>query len=174
MIALGVQPGSPYPVFAFRDAWYYNGTSGVGRVIAVRTNLPGAGPVTGTPCSSTSTLPQIGMRSIPGGTRLTIAKGPPGAIGWLVGGLAAQTNYGAASLPLALDPFGLLGCSALVAPTVQIPVVLGTSGLDRGYAAVDLPWALSPNGTALAAQWIVWNPATGDYATTARHEFRVP
>jgi hypothetical protein len=173
MIALGVQPGSPYPVFAFRDSWYYQGTSGVGRVIAVRTNLPGAGPVTGTPCSSGSSLPQIGMRLVPSGSRITIAKGPPGAIGFLIGGPASQTNYGSLSLPLALDPYGLPGCSALVAPVVQVPVILGTSGLDRGYAAVDLPWIPSPSGTALAAQWIVWDPATGSFATTARHEFRV-
>lgn len=174
MINLGVQPGSPYPAFAFRDN-AYNRFNGIGRILGMSTRLPGAGPVSGTPCSSTGTLPQIGMRLRPGGSRITIAKGPPGAAAVLVGGPAGQTTYGSIALPYALDPLGLPGCSLLVAPVVQAPVVLGTTGIDRGYAAVDLPWStLSPTGVPLAAQWVVLDASTGSYATTARHDFRVP
>ena len=52
--------------------------------------------------------------------------------------------------------------------------LLGTTGIDRGYAAVDLPFQLTTSalGISLVAQWLTFDPATLHYGATARHELR--
>ncbi|MGE3172436.1 MAG: FG-GAP repeat domain-containing protein [Planctomycetota bacterium] len=172
MWSLGAQPDSPYPVLVSID-WNWN--SGRGRILAMRTNLRGAGPVVGTAGSSTGDLPQIGMRLVPGHARITVAEAPPGALAWLALAGADDTNSGGLTVPAALDPLGLIGCTAYVPPFLVAPTIVGTAGADRGYAAVDLPVpGLSPAGIPFAAQWLVLDPATGAFATSARHEFRAP
>jgi len=50
--------------------------------------------------------------------------------------------------------------------------VLGATGIDAGYAQVDMPFQLTSAtlGTAIAAQWIALDPSNLGYAVTARHE----
>lgn len=178
LINLGVQPGSPYPVIAYIDrSWNSGGVTPAShyRVVTVRTNLPGAGPVSGSGCASVGGRPQIGMRQVFGRARITVSGGTPGALAWLVGGPAGQSTFDGVTLPYALDAFGLFGCTAHVPPVVSVPMILGASGLDRGYAAYNLPlpWRLGATGITFAAQWLLLDPPTGSYAVSARHEFRV-
>ncbi|MEQ1736553.1 MAG: hypothetical protein ABL886_09145 [Rhodoglobus sp.] len=169
---LGVQPGSPYPVLGWSDYNWFG--TGDGLIGTLNTHLLGQGPVTGRPASSTPNLPAIGMRQVQGNARITIANGNPGSLAWLVGSLANESSYGGLPLPIPLDPFGWTGCSAFVAPSVSVPTVLGSTGLTAGYAHVDLPCLIaSSNGLALAAQWLVLDPATFDFAVSARHDFRI-
>jgi FG-GAP-like repeat len=180
VVSLGVQPGSPYPVFAFLDISPSSVRAGeYCRIRAVRTSLPGTGPWFGSPGGSNPggngpDLPCIGMRQLPNNVRITVAFAPPGAIGWLAIAGASETTLGGASLPIALDPLGWTGCTAYVPPTLTATCATGTLGLDRGYAAIDLPVpTLQPAGIPFAAQWLVLDPTTGACATTARHEFRI-
>ena len=52
--------------------------------------------------------------------------------------------------------------------------LLGTTGIDRGYAAVDFPFHLTASalGISIAAQWLVFDPVTLGYGATAKHELR--
>jgi hypothetical protein len=173
---LGVLPGSPYPAVAWMDILYYQPPStGSGRVRAFRGTRAGQGPVTGTPCSSTAALPQIGVRETTNGARVTIAKAPPGAFAWLAAALGNPTTFGGLPLPLSLDPFGLAGCELYVSPDISFARVLGTSGIDAGYAAVDLPvhCTAAGLGTVVSAQWLAFDPATLAYAATPKHELRL-
>lgn len=81
-------------------------------------------------------------------------------------------------------PDGLPGCGLLVPPVFLATRTVGSTGMDRGYAAVDLPFALgdSPTephvpppitGRMHAAQWLILDPASGGFAMTPRHEFRL-
>ena len=178
---LGVQPGQTYPAIAWMDMdWFISGTviggTHVGRVRAYNTALAGQGPIIGAPCSSTSQRPQIGARKTATGARITIAKGPPGALGLLNLALAPQTTYGGLPLPIDLSFMGMPGCKAYVGPQAHYWRVLGTTGIDRGYAAVDLPFPLTTveKGLQIAAQWLVFDPATLVYAATAMHQLRGP
>ena len=134
----------------------------------------GQGPVTGTACTSSGSLPLIGVRKLGAGAantgfRTTVAKTHANALA------ALNFAFAPLAMPVDLTPFGFFGCSVYVDPVATYLRVTGSTGIDRGYAAVDIPWpALSPTGIALAAQWVMLDPATGDFATTARHEFRVP
>jgi len=77
-------------------------------------------------------------------------------------------------LPLDLTAFGLPGCNLYVGPQVTHLRLLGTNGIDRGYAAVDLPFQLTTStlGTSVVAQWLVLDPTTLDYAATPKHQLR--
>lgn len=175
IVNLGVQPGCPYPMIAWVEPIYYPSTLGVGRIRAFRWNRAGTGPVIGTSCASTGPPPLIGVRGVATGTRITLASAPPGALSWLLLSLAGQSSYGGQQLPLALDPFGLIGCTLYVAPAATASTVTGSAGLGSGYASFDLPLTIAPIGifTNLAAQWIALDPTSLGVATTARHEFRV-
>ncbi|MGE3174035.1 MAG: FG-GAP repeat domain-containing protein [Planctomycetota bacterium] len=176
MIALGPQPGSPYPVVA----WLHRNWAGQGRIVALHTELLGAGAVQGVAASSTSNLPLIGMRKVQNGSanniRIHSAGGPPGAIAWLLLAGAGDTAVSGATIPLALDPLGLTGLTLYVPPVLTATTLLGSaggSGMDAGFGAIDLPIpALEPNGIPFAAQWLLLDPPTGAFAATARHEFR--
>ncbi|MFY9342071.1 MAG: VCBS repeat-containing protein [Planctomycetota bacterium] len=182
-VSLGAQPGNPYPAIAWYDwNWALAGTYS-GRVRGFRTNFAGQSPVSGTPCSTTAEAPILGVRQVqpsisstyPQHTRITVAKGLPGAAAWLNLDYATATSFGGIPLPVALDPYGLPGCDLYVGPTASVFQVLGTSGIDRGYAQVELPRPLSPLtiGTSLVAQWLLFDPATLDYAATQKHQFRL-
>ncbi|MFY9345726.1 MAG: VCBS repeat-containing protein [Planctomycetota bacterium] len=171
---LGVLPGSPYPAVAWMDQGFVPGV-GSGRTRAFLGTRAGQGPVTGTPCSSLGASPLIGVRETTTGARITIAKGPPGALAWLGISLGNPTTFAGVPLPMPLDPFGLPGCFLHVSPDIIYVGVLGTAGIDRGYAAVDLSLhcAAAGLGTVFSAQWLAFDPATLAYATTSKHQLRL-
>lgn len=174
MADLGALPGSPYPVFVATELGYF-GTAGTGRHLWIRTNLPGAGLQHGLGCNSAGPVPKIGLRRAGNGLRLTVAEAQSGGLAWLVMG-TSRTTYLGAALPLSLDPFGLTGCSLLVAPEIVGVRTLGSSGLDAGYAAVDFPGVpTAGNGRDIFAQWITLGsgPAGPVFATTAAQQFRL-
>jgi hypothetical protein len=114
------------------------------------------------------------MRTLQSGMRITVSGALPGAMAWLGVGAAAQTSYGGVPLPLALDPYGLQGCSLYVSPAAIDIRTTGVAGFDRGYAAIDLAARVNAASTnAFAAQWLVLDPATLGFGVSARHEFRV-
>jgi hypothetical protein len=177
--SLGTQPGSPYPAIAWLDLNYtdpvHNTYPASGRVRAFRCSLAGQGPVTGVPCSSSSLQPQIGVRQTATGGRLTVSHAPTGSVAVLCLALAGQNTYGGFTMPLSLDPFGLRGCNLYVPPSAMLAIVAGTVSIDRGYAFANLGHNLAGAGlgTAYNAQWVVFDPATGGYAATAKHQLRV-
>ena len=175
-VGLGVQPGSPYPAIAWLDLGYYLPQISLanGRIRAFRAMREGQGPVFGASCSSTDEQPMIGARHTATGSRVTIAKGPPGAMAWLNLAIGNPGTYQGQPLPIALDGFGLTGCQLHVALDVSFLRVLGTNGIDRGYAAVDWNHGLAATqGTIVQAQWLLFDPATSDYAATQKHQLRL-
>ncbi len=170
---LGVQADSPYPTFSWMDLGFRNLSLGLGaaegRVRAFRATPAGQGPVLGTPCTSDGTLPQIGVRKTAAGSRVTIAKSHPNAFA------ALWLSIDPLPAPVDLSPFGMSGCSLYVSADAAWLRTLGTTGIDRGYAAVDLPFQLSASGTGLGvkAQWLVVDPASGNHAATAMHALRL-
>jgi len=173
---LGPQPGSPYPVIVVFDwlpqlvgAFIYDRP----RLRAIRVNLAGTA-VSGSGCSSTGgAAPQIAVRQDPGSLRVTLSGAPAGSLAWLLAGTAATSSWNGSPLPVLLDPFGLYGCSLRVDPELIFPRAAGSSGLDAGYATVTAPLTVATTGFAVAAQWLVLDPATLGYAATPRHELRV-
>ncbi|MFY9345013.1 MAG: hypothetical protein WAT39_21160 [Planctomycetota bacterium] len=172
--SLGVPSGGHYPRIAWLDQQWWTVGTRAGRYRAYDTQRAGQGPITGTACSSTNQKPLIGARQTATGSRVTIAKAPPGAVAWLNLSLASQTSYAGINLPIDLGFLGFSECRIQVAPTASAVRVLGTTGINRGYAAVDLPFNLTTAtvGIPLAAQWLVFEPTWFDYAVTARHELR--
>src|SRR5712671_4051236 len=138
---LGPQPGNPYPVIVVYD-WLVQVISqgppvtGVDRprLRAIRANLLGTS-TSGAGCSSAGALPQIAVRRDSAGhVRSTLSGAPPGAAAWLLAGSTQATTWLGYSLPLLLDPWGLPGCSLLVAPEFTFSRSTGTAGWDTGYA----------------------------------------
>jgi len=174
--SLGTQPGSPYPVVAWLGTQWYDATiGGQGRIVAYGGARAGQGPVTGTACTSSSSLPLIGVRKLGVGAantgfRTTVAKTHGNALA------ALNFAFGALPTPVDLTPFGFAGCTVYVDPAATFLQVTGTTGLDRGYAAVDLPHPLSAaaTGTDVVAQWLVLDPATAAFAATQMHAIRLP
>ncbi len=166
---IGPRPGSPYPAIAWLDTQWYTPGTDTGRVRVYDPMRAGQGPVTGTACTSTGTLPLIGVRPRIGGSRITIAKSHPNALA------ALWLSINPLPQPIDLSPFGVVGCSLYVAADATFLRTLGTTGIDRGYAQVDLPFQLAQAGFGLAAvaQWLVYDFATGDHATTQMHGIRL-
>jgi hypothetical protein len=172
---LGAPPGNPYPAVAWMDTqWITIGTS-YGRIRTYDGARAGQGPVTGTACTSSGTLPLIGVRKLGTGTantgfRTTVAKTHANAL--------AALNFAFTPLatPVDLTPLGFAGCTVYVDPIATFLQVTGTTGIDRGYAAVDLPHPLSAAavGTDVVAQWLVYEPATRAHAATQMHAIRLP
>ena len=172
--SLGTRPGNPYPVVAWHDGmWFMPGTHS-GRVRAYNTAFEGQSPVSGTPCTTLSEPPLIGARVTATGSRVTVARAPSNALAWLSLGLRPHTSYLGYQLPLDLTAFGLPGCHLYVPPGLTYLRFTGTSGIDRGYAYVDLPFQLTSatTGLGLAAQWLVFDPVSFDHAATAQHALR--
>lgn len=171
---LGVQPGNPYPVFVVMDEPAPSVVpSGFARIRAYRCSPAGTRFV-GVGCSSSGAEPTIGIRRVDAAvgdhSRLVLGSAPRNALAVLV---AAPTSTNLPG-PLPLDFLGLPGCDLLVAPVITEIRFTGASGLDRGYAAVDIPAPILPlGGNEFAAQWVVLDPPSAQFATTARYEFRV-
>jgi hypothetical protein len=168
---LGVQPGNPYPVFVVMDS--PSPSSGWDRIRAWRCSPVGTRFV-GAGCSSTATIPTIGIRRVDATptdhSRLVLGSAPANAFAVCV---AAPTSL-ALPAPVPLDFLGLPGCNLLVPPAITELRLTGVAGMDRGYAAFDFPSAMVPTGgVEFAAQWVVLDPATLQHATTQRYEFRV-
>jgi len=171
---LGVQPASPYPVFAL--TW----SSGVttAKYLEVWRCNPSGVQVTGTGCSSAGPSPTVGVRRVdtPLGeqSRIVLGSAPPGALAWCLAAPANANTFAGLSLPLALDPFGFPGCSLLVPPSSMVTRLVGSSGFDSGYAEVDLTLHLVPAaGLQAASQWLVLDPSTLGFAATPRCTLRV-
>ena len=78
-------------------------------------------------------------------------------------------------MPLELAPLGLPGCLLHVVPQVAFWRITGSGpGHDRGYAFVDLPFALSATaaGIDVFAQWLVLDPVSLEFAATELHVLR--
>lgn len=172
---LGVGPMSPYPSMA----WLNIHEAFVGVFAGVTRAYDGAragqGPVTGTACTSSGALPLIGVRKLGAGAantgfRTTVAKTHANALA------ALQFAFTPLPAPIDLSPFGFVGCRVYVDAAATYLQVTGTSGLDRGYAAVDLPHPLSAAaaGTDVYAQWLVLEPSTWEHAATQLHAIRLP
>jgi len=160
------QPGNPFPLVVVCEPTVRVGSTccdyeGVLRVL--RSSPPGVDAY-GTACApSQPGPPRIGIRSLSSGTRLTVVDAPPSGVAFLLLG-TSRTQFGGIPLPLPLDAFGLPGCQLLTSIDVSVPVVLGSAGIDRGYAAIDLPVDLSAPGVgtrAVYAQWVATDPAGG-------------
>lgn len=172
--SLGVQPGSPYPVLAWLDINAFLSGNYYGRTRAYDGTRAGQGPVTGTPCTSSGTLPRIGVRKLGAGTantgcRITVALTHPNALA------ALQLAFSALPTPVDLSPLGFTNCVIYVDPAAVWLRVTGTTGIDRGYAAVDLPHPLTAAATGIdaVAQWLVYAPTTLDHAATQLHALRM-
>jgi hypothetical protein len=173
---LGVQPESPYPVFAMSYQLVLNGVNQWPRIRVLRAN-PAGSRILGDGCSSQGQrTPTIGLRRVAttgaDRSRIVLGSAPPGALAFCVAAPDTATAANGATVPLPLDLFGLAGCTLLVPPAIVGAHVTGTAGFDRGYAAVEVPHRIvGSGGMAFAAQWVVLDLATLGYATTARHEF---
>jgi hypothetical protein len=173
--SLGTRAGDSYPSIAWLDRnWFVPGTSG-GRIRAYGTARAGQGPISGAPCTSTGQAPLIGVRKLGvaaanTGFRTTVAKTHANAL--------AALNFSLSPLPSPIDMtfLGYPGCTVYVDPIASYLRVTGVAGIDRGYAAVDLPHPLSAatTGTAVFAQWLVIEPTNWDYAATEMHAIQLP
>lgn len=167
---LGVRPGNPHPVYviAYDDQVLQGGRLEFWRSEPPRSSLSGTGCAT----SGTSLVP--GLRTTPNGSRLQLANAPPGALAWCILGDGNATATSGYPLPVALDSLGFAGCSLLVPMDYVGVTTTGTVGIDRGYAAFDLPVALAATaGRRFAVQWLVLDPVTGFEAWTSRRDFWV-
>jgi hypothetical protein len=115
-----------------------------------------------------------GLRNTATGSRLQLAGAPAGALVWCILGNGTATTTSGLPLPVALDPYGFQGCDLLVPLDFAGATIAGSAGINRGYAAFDLPRPLATaGGTPFACQWLVLDPTTGLHAWTMRREFRL-
>jgi hypothetical protein len=101
----------------------------------------------------------VGLPSLGNGSfALTLAQAQPTVPASVFLG-TSRTNWGPIVLPLALDPFGIVGCRLLTDPLIMLPTT--TSG--SGTASMPLPIPLDPSlsGRRLMAQWIAGDPRLG-------------
>jgi hypothetical protein len=157
------QAGNPFPLVVACEPSLRVGSTCcdiVGTMRMLRSSPPGVDAY-GRACSiAPADLPRGGVRSLGARTRLTVVDGPAGGFALLLLG-TSRTQYGGLPLPLPLDPFGLPACQLLTSIDVNLSIHLGTLGVDRGYAALDLPLALSAPGAGtrtVYAQWLVVSP----------------
>src|SRR5690606_2410487 len=135
----------------------------------------GQGPVTGTACTSSGSMPLIGVRKLGAGAantgfRTTVAKTHPNALA------ALHFAFTPLATPVDLSPFGFAGCTVYGDAAPTFLQVTGRAGLGRGYAAAALPHPLSAaaTGTDVYAQWLVLEPSTWAHAATQMHAIRLP
>lgn len=156
---VGPQPGSRFPCFLSTDpeydpqttpglSWRGQLTMYRGSPAGVRTyGLPGRGRLAGEP--------RIGLRDLGGGVRITVHGADPGQPAVLLIG-SSRTQAGGLALPFPLDALGLPGCSLLASAEWPLPVRLGAGGIQAGWAAIDLPGAITtgPGSFTAYAQWL--------------------
>lgn len=166
--ALGPQPGNPHPVYASTN---YDYSQNAGTITAYRSE-PTRTSLSGTGCATNGSAMVPGFRTTPTGSRLQIANAPPGALAWCILGFGASTSTAGLPLPVALDPYGFPGCTLNVPLDFVGATSTGTAGIDRGYAAFDLPVSpASAGGTQFAVQWLVLDPTAGFEAWSSRRDF---
>jgi hypothetical protein len=112
-----------------------------------------------------SPAPKIGVRTFESlttdrGRRVHLSGAPPGASAILLLGFSSASWLGH-GLPLPLDALGLPGCSLATSVDLTATATTGTTGIDRGYAFVDLPNVGTVERGALHAQWLVLDSQPG-------------
>lgn len=136
--------------------------------------VPDGVHVRGDGCAGTMpTAPRIGLRTTATGARVHLSNVPAGSIGVLMLGSSDQ-QWGAISLPLQLDAFGLPGCVLRTSIDVTVPTVTGTAGIDRGYGFADIPLPVAAPGQGsvrVFAQWKAFDPQRGGLAVSERLEW---
>jgi FG-GAP repeat len=154
--------GNPFPVLLTSEGQYGTNTSAflyLGRMTLYRTVPKGVGGV-GSACKGTlKQAPRIGLRSLGNkGARLHLNQAPAKTPALLLLGVS-NSQWGGATLPLPLGFIGLPTCKLNTSLDLVVGVVTGAAGIDRGYAAVDIPIPL--NGAApkltVYGQWLVWD-----------------
>jgi hypothetical protein len=170
------RPGDIFPVFAAPDRFGDGGFfAGLGRVTLFRAAPPGV-VARGAICKgSLPQAPRIGLRDLGArGFRVHLSKAPSAAAAILLLG-SSRTPFQTMPLEIDLDRLGFTGCSLQVPIELALPVVTGTSGIDAGYAFLDVPCALNTGGGfSLHAQWLVLGsgaqaPGALSDALTTRH-----
>jgi hypothetical protein len=156
------QPGNPSPVFVINEPEYgLTGSDYLGRIRLYRGTPPGVESF-GARCSGTlRSAPQIGLRDLQGfGVRIHLSSAPAGAPAALLLGFSSSQWHGL-TLPLSLASLGLPQCFLYTSVELIATTASGLSGLERGYASIDLPWPLKAPAQALFVlhgQWIVLDP----------------
>jgi len=149
------QPGSPFGGFVISTPENY------GIVHSYRGTPPGVQGFGSSCQGSVSKMLQIGLRDLGTAARLHLSGAEPGQTAFLAVG-SSRATWNGQSLPLRLDLYGFPGCLLFVSPDVVIPAPIGTTGVARGYASVDLPRPLANPGTiVLHGQWLVPWQSTG-------------
>jgi len=158
------QSGNPFPLVVVCEPSIHVGSTCcdiTGALRMLRSSPPGVDAY-GRACGvAPADAPRIGVRSLGARIRVTVVDGPTGGFAVLLLG-TSRTTYGGVPLPLPLDPFGLPGCQLLTSIDASVSIHLGSFGVDRGYAAIDLPLTLvgaGPGTRPLYAQWLVVTPA---------------
>jgi hypothetical protein len=134
------------------------------------TSMPRRSQQLGPGCSvGPAASPLLGMRELNGPSRrLTLSGAEPGAIAFLMLGLA--DNKG----PLSLAPFGLPQCT--VHPSLQVVggFTTGATGIDAGFARHDCNSPGSASlGMVLDAQWLTLDSSLGLAGLTAGLQFEL-
>lgn len=143
---------APMPQWSFFD----------GRVRAFRATPRTVAVSTAPPClGGLAVPPQIGLRDLAPsggrGARVHLSGAPPGISTCLVLGLS-NTDWNGVLLPFDLSFVGLPGCALHTSIDAFTARTTGTTGLDRGFASVDLPFDLSLLGRRVYAQWLLFGP----------------
>jgi len=156
------QPGNPFPLVVIGEDSHGSGACAtycppaLGLFRVLRSSPPGVDAYGAACATGGAAPPRIGIRAIRNGVRLTVAQGPAGGIGVLLLG-TSRTSYGGIPLPLPLGFLGLPTCLLQTSIDLTLPVALGQTGIDRGYAPLDLPVTLSASGPpTVFAQWVVF------------------
>jgi len=153
-------PGNPFPVFACGEQQY--GQSGLlvlyeGRVTLFRLPPAALRPYGSSCPGSLGRSPRAGMVDLgSSGVRMQVSDAPAGLPAVLLAGTSNQT-WGSVPLPLALDPWGLIGCQLDTSIVLALPTLTGRAGMTEGYTALDiaLPIANGASRGRLYAQWLV-------------------
>ncbi|MCC6669808.1 MAG: hypothetical protein IT458_02020, partial [Planctomycetes bacterium] len=96
--------------------------------------------------------------------RIQLHGAEPGAPAFLLLGLSTE-RFGALGLPAGLETLGLPGCALHTSVEVVGVARTGTSGLERGYAWLEVPGGV--RGTSpWSAQWLVF-PRAGTWPPSA-------
>jgi len=150
------QPGSSFGGFVIATT-YANGI-----VRSYRGTPPGVEGFGSSCQGSVSKMLQIGLRDFgANGARLHLSGAEPGQTAFLAVG-SSRATWNGQPLPMGLEPYGFPGCLLYVSPDVVIPAPIGTTGVARGHASVDIPRPLANPGTiVLHGQWLVPWQSTG-------------
>lgn len=159
LASISERVGDPFPALVVSEAAY--GTSNtslryVGRLWTYRP-VTSAIQTRGSRCAGAAgPPPSIGWRDLGGNlARLHVSGASAGGTALLLLGLS-NSSWGGHSLPIPLDAIGLSGCLLHNSVDAWGLLPIGTTGLDRGFAAIDLP-----TGQALPqrlhAQWLTFD-----------------